>query len=548
MASACSDWQSGVYRVGHSSFAARTEVFFGYLGPCASVAAACLATVAPIADLRLGLPGRAFSKLVTGLTVSCLRATVGPGQPPSVATIFGRLAFELMAPTSRKSAASCLRAAVGLRARFCLDRKLKSTVSRLRAMVDRCSGSSSYKSHVRQRRESTRYLGWPRRGTLLLLLGSLTGGAHAVGAQRREPRPVADLSAPAILPETLALRTREWASFLLFVAPLFPSEAVFLAAPLADVNAALVAYGQHLYDEQVGRYRLTNTLLALQDRRPDWCGLLGAAWRANRAWQRLEPTTPHVPMPRAVFLAMLSAAVHYQQFPFGVLLILGFVCLLRPGELLNLTRDHVLLPEDLGAGQNVIFVAIPSHKTVGQCGQQHVLLREPLFIAWIRAVIGPLPGHSRVFSGSPNAFRTLWDRLMALLHLGPLLTPASLRAGGATDLSIRGYSVADIQWRLRHASDKTCRHYIQEAGCALARARLTPAAQVVVRQFADTVIDRLRAGATVLPHAQSARAQGSAAPAGPRRARSVASALPVRARGRLERVGARSGLARASSR
>ena len=85
----------------------------------------------------------------------------------------------------------------------------------------------------------------------------------------------------------------------------------------------------------------------------------------------------------------------------------------------------------------------------------------------------------------PHAFRRKFDAIIAELGLESLgLTPASLRAGGATERHLQRESIADISWLLRHADVGTTRHYIQSAAAMLAMARLPVVAAVAVESYA----------------------------------------------------------------
>ena len=72
---------------------------------------------------------------------------------------------------------------------------------------------------------------------------------------------------------------------------------------------------------------------------------------------------------------------------------------------------------------------------------------------------------------------------------GEGFTPASLRAGCATELFRRSQDLALVQWHLRHESQRTLRHYIQELPAAQVRARLSPACLRTCRDLAGGLPD-----------------------------------------------------------
>ena len=63
-------------------------------------------------------------------------------------------------------------------------------------------------------------------------------------------------------------------------------------------------------------------------------------------------------------------------------------------------------------------------------------------------------------------------------------TPASLRAGSATELYAQTGNLPQVQWHLRHGGLENLHNYIQELPLALARAALTPAQTARVARFA----------------------------------------------------------------
>ena len=82
----------------------------------------------------------------------------------------------------------------------------------------------------------------------------------------------------------------------------------------------------------------------------------------------------------------------------------------------------------------------------------------------LEAHVQRLADDALVVGLKPHAFRRKFDAILAELGLESLgLTPASLRAGGATERHLQREPIADISWLLRHADIATTRHYIQSA-------------------------------------------------------------------------------------
>ena len=88
-----------------------------------------------------------------------------------------------------------------------------------------------------------------------------------------------------------------------------------------------------------------------------------------------------------------------------------FVGLLRPGELLQLTRRDVCLPEDFAGRQDVCFVSLRQHKTrSGRTldGAQHTTIRDIAIINFLRWHLRDHALDDRVFTGSTYQFTKLW--------------------------------------------------------------------------------------------------------------------------------------------
>lgn len=321
---------------------------------------------------------------------------------------------------------------------------------------------------------------------ILIFSACLLPLASAARGQRA-PRAEANLAEPAISVQHAQDRAKALASFAAWVAQAGGS----LFAPSMDgptAAALLTGYGQFLYDsdQSMGSFRLA--LLAVQDRFGGFTPFLRPAWKAITKWQILEPSIPHVPLPRAIWLAMMTVAIFLARPGFATALMIGFAAALRPGELLGLQRRNILLPGDLCESRQVGFVALPKHKT-SRFGQSHVTIRDPGVLTFLSAMIGELPDDALIYPGSVYAFRRLWDFICDLLQVphvdGIGYTPSSLRAGGVTDLYIAGMGIAEIKWHLRHRSDGSHWRYVQEAGAALRFARLPKRAKERIALFAQ---------------------------------------------------------------
>ncbi len=75
-----------------------------------------------------------------------------------------------------------------------------------------------------------------------------------------------------------------------------------------------------------------------------------------------------------------------------------------------------------------------------------------------------MEGHCRLLPGGTSAFRRLFSLTIKALGLESLrLTPASLRAGGATSRFATGMQLGQLKWWGRWAGLHALEHYVQES-------------------------------------------------------------------------------------
>ena len=179
-----------------------------------------------------------------------------------------------------------------------------------------------------------------------------------------------------------------------------------------------------------------------------------------------------VPLPRFVLEASFVMGITFAlSFP-GLLPLLvagsvlwriGFEALLRPGELLALTREDIKLPRSGRDGPAVLGIRSPKNKRfLGS--HQFRLLRSQASIAWCRWFLSHLPPRAKLWPGSPQAFTDTTRYVLKRLGLSSCgFTPSSLRSGGATWLFEQGVSVQQLQYMGGWSSDRSLSSYIQEA-------------------------------------------------------------------------------------
>jgi len=302
------------------------------------------------------------------------------------------------------------------------------------------------------------------------------------------PRPPLTLRDGALSRRERDRRADAYARFVSFAgARLHAADA---ASTVVDL---VIEFGQDCYDQDAPMYWFRQLILAMQDRCSRWAPDLKRAWRALTAWEAVEPSCPHYPLPQEIWKAMVTLAIMLEHPRAAAVLLLGFLGMMRPGEVLRLRRCDVSLPGDRLEDDGCVFVAIWTHKTRSRgAGAQHAKIADPLAVNWLGRLLAVLnlPDDAQVYPASPQSFRRVWDFLLAVLKVtsrsGCGFTPVSLRAGGAT-AAYPALGVPEVRWRLRHASEASATRYIQEAGAAFASCRLSSEAKQRVRVFAPGV-------------------------------------------------------------
>ena len=117
------------------------------------------------------------------------------------------------------------------------------------------------------------------------------------------------------------------------------------------------------------------------------------------------------------------------------------------------------------------------------------MVEQPTLTRWLETALGPRPDTELVFRAGPSAFRGAFAELVRILGLpvGDLqgLTPASLRAGGATWLFETTRDLDLVRWRGRWASQRTLEVYIQEVSADRLLADATSETRARVRRLAS---------------------------------------------------------------
>ena len=90
-----------------------------------------------------------------------------------------------------------------------------------------------------------------------------------------------------------------------------------------------------LYDRGDAVGVFVDSILSVVDQERSLRRVLTAAWDVADSWKLLMPWSNHVPTPPAMALAMFSLSILWDWPDMGLFVLMAFVGLFRPGELLK---------------------------------------------------------------------------------------------------------------------------------------------------------------------------------------------------------------------
>ena len=249
---------------------------------------------------------------------------------------------------------------------------------------------------------------------------------------------------------------------------------------------ALMAFVQHCYETGGALWLATHAVLAVQTSNRSLHGRLRPAWDSIQAWKLQTPVHSRVPMPRIILEALrifaVLAAVELDRgqsqawWRFAALLGAGFWGLLRPKELKGLFRKHVRVP-----GPASLTIVDPQNRAyMGRLQARTV--RDGFSVRWLQWLVADCSSETALWGRGSDLFGKLLGTALAALGLQNLgITPASLRAGGATHLLETGVPVANLRFQGAWASERSMSSYLQEAEAAATMLDMSVASSQTVR-------------------------------------------------------------------
>lgn len=147
--------------------------------------------------------------------------------------------------------------------------------------------------------------------------------------------------------------------------------------------------------------------------------------------------------------------------------LIGFVAPLRPREMSNLLRCHVVLPADILDFDEfrrcaVLTIETPQSRShAGRC--QFSIVEDDDVVAWLQRWLDRIGPREPLFPGSMQMLGHMFKQVGRIIRVSGASTLASLRTGGATSHFRRHRHLQRLQFAERRKSQSTFVHDLQEA-------------------------------------------------------------------------------------
>jgi integrase len=215
-------------------------------------------------------------------------------------------------------------------------------------------------------------------------------------------------------------------------------------------------------------------LSGLQHYVPRAKGRLKHAWRLYKAWDQNEQVRRATPLSPEMLLAVCGRAWHHGEHGLCISLLLGYHCLLRTGEILNLRLGDV----DFARRLSTAVLRLGWTKGGQRRGTtEEVICDDERLADGVREYCRGRDSREALVELSGVAYRKWFAERCSDFAAGRRLrfTPYSLRRGGALyHFSMTG-SFSSLTQRGRWSSERTARTYLSETRQELERQKLSAA-------------------------------------------------------------------------
>ena len=238
------------------------------------------------------------------------------------------------------------------------------------------------------------------------------------------------------------------------------------------LDGLLAEFINHSFQEGEPMAYSGHLLSAIKRFHPEFRLHLPVSSQYYKNWARSYTPARATPASWELVEAMISVALDSRQLAMGLMLGLGFHCLLRTSEMLELTPQHLMVHR----GSRAMSVILPRAKT-SQGNPQVLQVDDPQLIALVlqlKSIVSASRGLFPMWGFGAHAFRSSFQRILATLGFPAApYQPYSLRRGGATWYYQATLSLDRTVQRGRWACARTAKLYIDEGTMQLAHLNWT---------------------------------------------------------------------------
>ena len=251
---------------------------------------------------------------------------------------------------------------------------------------------------------------------------------------------------------------------------------------VVELDLLVSDYLEQLWAEGQGRSSGSNVLAALQDSQPHLKGKLLQSWRLMKTWVVHEVPNRAPPLPLEHLEAMVGYSLFKERPLFALSLLVGYFGLLRTGEILSLSANHVSVTSPKGPA--VISLGL-TKAGKRQGAAESVTIHVEDVCRRLYQWKSQANHQAKLASSNYQWRKTFNDTIQALEFNAVDFRPYSLRRGGSTHFFTRQGSFDKLLVLGRWQSTKTARIYVNEGVAVLAELnlKLNPFAKTVRSQY-----------------------------------------------------------------
>ena len=267
------------------------------------------------------------------------------------------------------------------------------------------------------------------------------------------------------------------------------------------IDKALVEYLDWLFFQGAPAEQGDKLMCALAHRHPEMNRNCPAdpfrARAAMKGFRKLARGSSRAPLPKAGLMALVGAAIFKKQFQMALGLLIGWAGYLRlPSDLVRMTGASLILP---APALNVMTFGLLLYPTEGeelgktQINDESILLDTPEMLAMasgLHALKRQSSEDKPLWTFTATMFYAKFRELLSLSGLQQHISPYQIRHGTASaDALSKTRTLAEIQERLRHATDVSTRRYKNATRYLAELHRLSPAVQAFGTDIEKNIVD-----------------------------------------------------------